>query len=308
MGEAASDLDDRARRWHAFSQAVRAAPRGSTEMLEAYYGLLASFEGDSGAAPRQLAIWAEALDVFPCDAQLLCASGSYLQTQNHLGLAARAFDAAVRFGQVNPETWHLRDVGEVAAACLSLNLQLLQRDDDARATLEEALGRRPDSIRLRRHLMDLHVKHGRTPEALRVAERLPMAAEDREPLRNAVRGAAWRPARSGFPRWATCRVRTWPAAVIPFASDGSAWPCCPTARRQRRLPVLHLWRQREPGNREVQAYLATVEPEASATPSRGTLSPMPLPQSQLASHRCRGGGLGRPGLPVPIVSQTFSTG
>jgi tetratricopeptide (TPR) repeat protein len=308
MGEAASDLDDRAAARHAFSQAVRAAPRGSTEMLEAYYGLWASFEGDPRAAPRQLAICAEALDVFPRDAQLLCALGSYLQTQNRLDLAARAFDAAVRFGQVNPETWHLRDVGEVAAACLSLNLQLLQRDDDARATLEEALGRHPDSIRLRRHLMDLHVKHGRTPEALRVAERLPMAAEDREPLRNAVRGACM----AARQEWLSALGYLQSAYVAgcgdPLCLRWLSVALLSNGQKAAALPVLHLWRQREPGNREVQAYLAAIEPKASAAPSRGTFSPMPLHQSQWHRIDAAAVVLAAPACPVPIVSQTFSTG
>ena len=105
-----------------------------------------------------------------------------MQAQNHVDLAARAFEAAVRVGEVDVRTWHLGDVAEVAAACLSVSLQLLDRDDEARHVLEEALSRRPESARLGRRLVELHIKRGRLDEALQAAGRLTLAPEDRGPI------------------------------------------------------------------------------------------------------------------------------
>ena len=73
MGDAALDLEDRPLARQAYSEVVRIAARGSLEMLQGYYGMLATFGEDSGDADRQLALCLEALEVFPLDAQLLCA-------------------------------------------------------------------------------------------------------------------------------------------------------------------------------------------------------------------------------------------
>ena len=71
LGEAHSNLHDPAAARKAFLQAISIATRGSTEMLDAYYGLLTTFEGDSDQQEQQITSGLEALDVFPLDAQLL---------------------------------------------------------------------------------------------------------------------------------------------------------------------------------------------------------------------------------------------
>jgi tetratricopeptide (TPR) repeat protein len=170
-----------------YSVAVRSAAGGSTEMLEAYYGLLTSIDNSQHDERMQTCL--DALAVFPFDAQLLCAMGSYLQACGRIDLAARAYETAVRFGQVNPETWHLLDVAEVAALCLNTLCQLQGDDEKARQMLRETLDRIPHSVRLRRCLIDMEVKYGRVLEALSQIERLPKDFPLREAYRTAVRGA-----------------------------------------------------------------------------------------------------------------------
>lgn len=259
MGEAAADIEDRTSARRAFAEAARLARRGSTEMLDAYYGLLASLDGDSGDPARPLAVCMEALEIFPLDAQLLCAMGTYLQAQDQWELAARAFRIAMQYGQVDVETWHLREVAEVAAACLAITLQLSGRDDEALSVLEEGLYRHPDSSRLCRHLVDLHIKHAREDEAVRAAEGLFAVSVHRRVLRDAVRGACraarkeWLPA-LGFLQSAYalgCRdpiCLRWLAVTLLANGQGDAAG-----------PVLREWQTREPNNAEVRAYLEALE-------------------------------------------------
>lgn len=170
-----------------YGLALRHATRGSTEMLEAYYGLLTTI--DNPRHEERMDIGLEALGVFPFDAQLLCAMGNYLQVCGRSDLAARSYQSAVQFGQVNPETWHLVDVAEVAALCLNNLWQAKSEDEQARQMLRETLQRIPHSVRLRRSLIDLEAKYGRVLEALGHAERLPKDTPYREAYRTAIRGA-----------------------------------------------------------------------------------------------------------------------
>ena len=258
-GEAYSDLDDRAQASRAFLQAIRCAQRGSTEMLECYYGLLTTFDGDPGQRDRQLAVCLEALGIYPLDAQLLSAMGSYLQARNRLDLAARAFETAVTYGTVEVETWHLCEIAEMAAVCLNLTLQLQGKDDQARRVLEETLKRRESSVRVRRHLIDLHVKHGRCDEALRLADAMPMDCQRREPWQDAVRGAC------------SAARQDWTAALgllqsaylagchDPFCLRWLSVTLLSNGQTEAAEPVLQEWLQLEPNNVEVRAYLDALE-------------------------------------------------
>jgi glycosyltransferase involved in cell wall biosynthesis len=109
---------------HAFLAALKAASQASSEMLEAYYGLLTCYACDPFLRHHQLNVCVEALDVFPIDTQLLLALGKYLYSSNHIDTAIRAFDTAVRYGQVNPEVWHLCEINKVAELCLNAVLGL----------------------------------------------------------------------------------------------------------------------------------------------------------------------------------------
>ena len=46
--------------------------------------------------------------------------GGYLQKRQQLELAGRAFDLAIKHGQINVETWHLCEILEIASVCLSV--------------------------------------------------------------------------------------------------------------------------------------------------------------------------------------------
>jgi tetratricopeptide (TPR) repeat protein len=172
-----------------FAHALKVAPRDSTAALEAYYGILAALDQVPTAREKQIALCNEALQTFPLDAQLLCAMGNYLQQQGRLDLACRSFEAAARFGQVNPETWHLIELAEVATSCHARCQELLGHIDAAIATLCEGDLRFSGGPRLRRQLLDLYIRHDRRKEALEEVNRLPSETPNREAMRSAVRGA-----------------------------------------------------------------------------------------------------------------------
>ena len=65
--------------------------------------------------------------------------GGLHDSAGRMDLACRAYRAAVRHGQINLETWHVSALGEVAVTCLSLTLELLGEDAEAKDLLIEAL-------------------------------------------------------------------------------------------------------------------------------------------------------------------------
>jgi glycosyltransferase involved in cell wall biosynthesis len=160
-------------------QAIQIAIPKSPERLEAYYGLLTTFDDDPDMHASQLTACLDSLQEFPFDLQLLLALGNYMLVRERLDLAIRAFDAAVRFGRLTPTVWHLREAREIAAVCLSLALQARQRDDEACTVLETAMSARPDSLRLANQLQVLYTKLGKTQEAAALANTL---ATDGEPI------------------------------------------------------------------------------------------------------------------------------
>jgi tetratricopeptide (TPR) repeat protein len=259
LGEACNNLDDPATARRAFFQAIRKARRGSTEMLEAYYGLLSSFDGRRSQPRRQVALCLEALEIYPLDAQLLCAMGSYLQAQDRLDLAARAFQTAVRYGKVDPKTWHLCEIAEMASIFLALTLQVQGKDDEARRVLEEAWTRWPTSARVGRRLIDLCIKQGQSDAAVRVADALPMDGPKREPMLVAIRGAS------------KAAGQDWPAALElldtayvagcrdPFCLKWLTVTLLSNGKTEAAWPVLHEWLQIEPGNAEPRTYLEALQ-------------------------------------------------
>jgi tetratricopeptide (TPR) repeat protein len=193
-GEALAALGDRAGAIDLLRLAITAAERGSGVQLAAYGSLLATIDGLDTATGDTLgvrvALGLEALDVFPLDAQLLMAMGGYLQAQGQIELAARSFRVAWEHGTVSPDVWHIADARSLAASCLSMMLQMLGRDDEAVDVLESTLVGALDSGRLRRRLLEIHVRNNRRDAALAEAERLAEAA-DLAGLRAAVRGACF---------------------------------------------------------------------------------------------------------------------
>jgi len=259
LGEAYCQLKQPVLAEQAFLQAVRTARRGSSEMLEGYYGLLTAMAADPTQLDRQLLACTEALEVYPLDAQLLCTAGGYLQARGRLDLAERSFRLAVQFGQIHTDTWHLVGLGDFAVACLSASLQLQGKDDEARDVLEQAVLRPQMSPRLGRQLVELHVKHGRVDEALRVAESLFSQAEMRRGMEKAVRGA--------------CKAtrQQWTEAIADLQQARAAGcddPLClrwlsaaliSAGRLEAAEPVVRQWQQAEPENHEMLTYLRLLE-------------------------------------------------
>jgi len=310
IGEAYSDLgaDEQAR--HAYRQTIEISRRGSTEMLEAYYGLLTTYDGDKFLSEVQLSTCIEALEVFPFDAQLLLVMGNYMQSRNRLDLAVRSFETAVKYGQVDLGAWHLSELAEMAACCLSLVLQAGEGggdDHQARRVLEEALQCHPDCIRLLRLLIDLHTKQDRCAEAIEVADRLPIPQQQREPLHNAVRGAC----RAAKEDW-TAALGYLQSAYLAGCDD----PIClrwlsvtllSNGQTEAAEPVLRDWKRLDPTNVELQAYLAVLQQESDAAQES--------PEEQLATDstgrqfRIDQGIIVSETTPVklPVISQISST-
>lgn len=189
LGEAAQALGDHAASAKHHRQALEQSAVGSAEMLEAYYGLLTALEGEPGSRDAQLQLCMKALETFSLDAQLLCAIGGYLQSKDHVELASRAYQLSAQHGQINLEIWHLEGLQEIANNCYALTLQALGREDEATQFLQQELAAHPQSHRLRRQLLELHVRHARHDDALAVINAMPRGASNRDALRNAVRGA-----------------------------------------------------------------------------------------------------------------------
>lgn len=191
-GEACAALGRPAEAIDLLRLAIAAAPRGSATQLAAYGALLAALDKLSTAAgdtlPVKIALGLEALDVFPLDAQLLLAMGGYLQSQGQVELAARSFRVAWEHGTVTPDVWHVADARSLAASCLSLALSMLGRDGEALDLLRAALPAAEDAARLRRRMLEIHIRNGRRDEALAEVERV-AAPGDVGGLRAAVRGA-----------------------------------------------------------------------------------------------------------------------
>jgi tetratricopeptide (TPR) repeat protein len=254
-GEAAADLRDWPLARQAYSEVVRISPRGSLAMLQGYYGILASFEDQPGDCQRQLAVCLEALEVFPLDAQLLCAMGTYLQAQDRLDLAIRTFQIAIDYGRIELETWHPADIDQVAAVHLALAIQLKGEHDRARGVLDAALARCPGSKQVRRRLVELHIKLGRTEDAVAAVAELAGELSRQEPLLDAVRGACHAVRREWTSALAFLQSAYLAGCEDPICLRGLAVVLLSTGQVAAAQPVLRRWASVEPGNAEVRAYL-----------------------------------------------------
>jgi tetratricopeptide (TPR) repeat protein len=256
--EAFSDLQEVEKARQAFLQATQQAERGSTKHLDAYYGLLTTFDGAPELQDQQLTVGLEALEIFPLDAQLLCAMGSYLQIQNRLDLAERSFETAVKYGQVNLETWHLAEIAEMATVCLALTQQISGQEEASREVLLDALERFPESVRVRRHLIDLVVKLGRTDEALELVS--PLAVSDQsDPWRNAVLGACKAAAKDWLQALGYLQSAYVGGCHDPFCLRWLVVTLISNGQMEAARPVLNEWLQREPTSAEAHAYLDRLE-------------------------------------------------
>jgi tetratricopeptide (TPR) repeat protein len=277
---------DEARRW--FVKARHDAEHGSDEMLESYYGELTSLDGDDGHQDVQLDLCIEALEMFPTDIQLLCAMGGYLQMNNRIELATRAYRTAVEYGKVNPHVWHLADVGEIAVVCLSMVYQLQDRHDKSLTLLRDALAHRPESRRLWHQLFESLVLQHRHDDAIAQLAALPPDMPHREAFANSVRGA--------------CRAneRDWPGAegyLEPAYQSGCRDPIClfwlaetwiSLKKFADARALLDDWQTLEPGADEIEKFLSRIpveigdrqvrfdEADRSAAQPTGPIVPRPI--------------------------------
>jgi tetratricopeptide (TPR) repeat protein len=236
-----------------YRRLLELADRASSEMLEGYYGLLTTMEGQPDAAAAQIAVCLDALEIFPLDAQLLCGMGNYLLREERLDLAARSYELAVRHGQVDPATWHLTELADVAATCLSLVHQLQGNAGKAVEVLRDGLAERPASARLRRQIIELYIKLGHGREAIDECKRLPFDTPYREQLSGVARGAALTAAgqpTEGIPLLAAayeagCRDTLCLRWLTTAYANVKQW--------DRFESIVGEWERAEPGNAEIEA-------------------------------------------------------
>ncbi len=246
-------------------RALAASENESSDKLESYYGLLASLELTEQGREMQLKVCLEATEMYPLDAQLLCALGGYLQRLGRLTLATRAYETAFRFGKVNPMTWHMTNISEMAAFCCGLAMQLQRLDDEAVTFLDEAITMLPESIRLRRMLIEIHTRNGRREEALKAASQLRFDSPHAEVFRNAVRGACLAAQKDFVPALqyletayeAGCRDPYCLRWLSIVKISGQDWDGAQDTLQQ--------WRDIEPENGEVQKYLEIASKQSAVS-------------------------------------------
>jgi tetratricopeptide (TPR) repeat protein len=198
--------------------------------------------------------------------QLLCAMGNYLQQQQRIDLAARSYQTAVQYGQINFGTWHLTNIVDIATTCLSVSLELQDKQEEAFALLENTLLERPHSDRIRYQLIDLHVRHGRRKEAIEQAARLSAEWPHREAFTNAVRGAC------------LAGEENWSGAIAYLQTAFDAGCCDVLCLRWLSLTyaaleqfdaaqeVLEQWRAVEPDSREIPKITTRIQGKQSNPP------------------------------------------
>jgi tetratricopeptide (TPR) repeat protein len=270
MAEACVALGHVAEGIEFFSRALEIAPRGSTAMLEAFYGILAALDRLPQARDKQLALCQQALAVFPFDAQLLCAMGSYLQQQGRIDLACRSFEAAARFGQVDPRTWHVVEVADVATVCHATCQDLLGDVDGARATLESAVAAKPASDRLRRALLDLYIRRDNRREALELVTNLPPDTPHREALKSVVRGACLAAKQNWIPALAYLQIARGSGCRDPICFRGLVTAYLATRDLAAAERTLGEWQQAHGTNGEIMRFTRELAQLGSASdPQRG---------------------------------------
>jgi tetratricopeptide (TPR) repeat protein len=296
LGDALQSLGQVQRAVGCFHQAVAIATRGSADQLEAFYGLLTLVQTPPGkpaesqtASSAQvdtslpvssasnvaetrsddaLQVSMQALEVFPLDAQLLCFLAGCLHTRGHSQLALQAYRTAYQFGQVDPSVWHIVDIRDVSATCYSVSLHLEQKQDEAVRFLEEALNERPESIKLRRHLIEVYASQGNRDAAVSHVGALPRNFPNKDAFRSAVRGACyavqknWLAAKSYLETAYAhgCRdllCLKWLAATLLASGQVDA------AR-----PVLEEWSAAEPRNLEPARVLKSITEQQATAPAR----------------------------------------
>ena len=231
-------------------------------MLEAYYGLLTSLGATDAERAEQLSLCIRAIEIFPIDAQLLCALGGYLQAQGKLNLASQAYLTAFKFGQVNPIVWHVGDIREMAAVCHSLTLQLLQQPENAVQFLESVLADDPRSTRLRRRLIDIFILQGNREAALAHAGSLPASTPHLEAFRSAIRGACFAVQQNLIAAKAYLNAGYAHGCRDPICLKWLSLCLISAGETSAARPIVDEWKRIEPRNPEVDKLLAVLTSSA----------------------------------------------
>ena len=184
-----------------FRQCLGLATPRSPELLECYYGLLATLDEQLEHPASQVEICLQALDSFPLDSQLLCSLGRYQQAQGQWELACRSYRMAYQRGTVSLSIWHWDDILEIAAVGYSRALQFQNNVFLAEKSLHEALQMYPKSQRIRRQLLEVYILLGRINDAMEIASSIDFADSQRETMRTVIRGACMASQR----HWPTAR-------------------------------------------------------------------------------------------------------
>lgn len=250
-----------------YKQAIQASKHGSSDMLAGYYGLIMALEGSDQGRSAQLSACVAALEIFPMDAQLLCAAGGYLQSLGQLETATRAYETAYRFGRVNPEVWHLNGIVEVAASCYAAAIQMLGRNDDARRVLESALASAPESLRLRRQLLQLCIRQRDRKTAIAQCDLLPPETPYVEALKSAVRGACLAAEEKWIPARAYLEAAYRNGSRDPICLEWYTLSVLHAGEVETAVPLLAEWRAADPANLQLSRLIAQVsESLANGTP------------------------------------------
>jgi tetratricopeptide (TPR) repeat protein len=263
LGDAYSEAGNAEGARNAYLQTIARSVKGSTAMLEAYYGLLTALNNDQ-QRHLQLSTCLEALEIYPFDAQLLMAMGNYLRTQGRLDLAVRSFEAAVQRGRVDQETWHLCELGEMAAIYLSLAQQALGNTDQAIAALDKAAAAYPESNRVKRYQVELLVIQRKYEQALKTVDQMTLKDSWLQAIRDAIHGAR----HFANKEWTEALMKLQGSYAggfrEPFNLRMLALTLLHHGHRAAATPVLREWLELDPDNAEVRGYLGISRPHPTA--------------------------------------------
>ncbi|MDR0336917.1 MAG: hypothetical protein LBI18_07490 [Planctomycetaceae bacterium] len=258
--EAQSILGDYVHARHNFLQLIEQTNQSDLR-LASYYGIWETFTFSPIPETEMTKILLAGLDHFPVDMQLLTFMGSHLQQQGKLDLAVRTFEMALRYGQTTLDIWHRLRIREMAVVSLALIHRLRGNGREAIQVLESNLELIVDRVEFNRHLLDLYIAELQESKGYEFAATI-WGGTDLDLIREVISGA--------------CRASAgnWDKAIIPLELaylDGCRDILClrwysltllSLMRFGEAKVILEEWNQREPENKEAEAFLVAVrQPE-----------------------------------------------
>jgi tetratricopeptide (TPR) repeat protein len=160
----------------------------------------------------------------------------------------RAYRTTYEHGQINPGVWHVSNIHEIATVCCSLTLQLLGRNEEAVQVLIDAIPIEPNSLRIRRHLLELYIKAGQRELALEQLDQFPRDFPNREALRSAVRGACLAAANNWISAKAYLKTGYNAGSRDPICLRWYAATLIASGEVKEARPIVDQWLEIEPGN------------------------------------------------------------